>query len=560
VSGTAALLPNLARNQGRNRLFWAFMTLAVVFWLGYQLLWTYFEVILRQDVPDPFVGDIILFLHVVPMMAALALQPHAEQDNHTSRLGSLDFALLLISWVYLYFFAVVPWQYAYTDELTYSHNYNALYLTEKTVFLLGLAIVWRRSRRPWRTLYLNWFGASLMYSLSSYVANWAIAKRVYYTGSLYDVPLAISMAWVTAIGLLAQDSLPERILTRESKRHGVWVARVGMVAILSLPAFAAWSIFDSRTPPQVRTFRMVVTLITMMVMGWMVFLRQHLLDQELIRLLHTSQESFANLKRLQAQLIHSEKLASLGQLVGGAAHEINNPLTAMLGYSDLLAATPLSDEQRSLTKKIGQQVRRTKALVSSLLSFAKQVPAEKVRVDINLLAQTAIRLAPPQLRTRNIEIKLQLASPAPAVWGDSNLLLQVFLHIVSNAIHAMDGGGSGLLTIRTQSLNGSVIIEFLDSGTGMVQPDRVFDPFYTTKPVGQGTGLGLSACYGIIQEHEGRILCQNREEGGAIFRIELPALKAPAGDGNSSQPAHTTGASTALEKQPTTPLPLHSNS
>ena len=142
LSGTAALLPNIFRNQGRNRLFWALMTLGMVLWLSNQLLWIYFEVILGRDVPDPFVGDIVLFLHIVQMMAALALQPHMEQDERASRLGTLDFTLLLVWWVYLYSFAVLAWQYGFTDEQAYSRNLNVLYLTEKMVFLGGVALVW----------------------------------------------------------------------------------------------------------------------------------------------------------------------------------------------------------------------------------------------------------------------------------------------------------------------------------------------------------------------------------------------------------------------------------
>src|SRR2546422_9708113 len=382
LSGALALLPNTLATRGRTRLFWALMTLGLAFWLAYQLLWTYFEVFLRRDVPNPFVGDVILFLHIVPMMAALAMQPHVEQDDRTTRLGSLDFALLLIWWLYLYLFAVIPWQYASVNETIYEHNLNILYLTEKMVFLAGLVLMWARSRGAWKTIYAHWFGASLTYALSSYVANWAIERHIYHSGSLYDVPLVASMAWVTVIGVRALHLAPKQQSTRHSGGHGVWVARLGMITIFSLPLFAAWSVFDTATPPRVRTFRLVVTLGSMMVMGVMVFLKQHVLDRELLELLRASQESFENLRRLQAQLVQSEKLASLGQLVGGAAHELNNPLTAMLGYSDLLVATPLSGEQRLLAEKIGHQVRRTKSLVSSLLSFAKQVPSEKILLDI----------------------------------------------------------------------------------------------------------------------------------------------------------------------------------
>jgi hypothetical protein len=193
LSGTLSFLPNLLSTRGRTRLFWLLMTLGMFFWLVYQMLWTYFEVVLRQDVPNPFGGDVVLFLHLVPMMAALALQPHLEQDDRTTRLGSLDFTLLLVWWLYLYLFAVIPWQYAHTNETIYEHNLNIIYLTEKIVFLAGLGAAWWQSRDWWRTIYAHWFGASLLYALSSYVAPWAIEQHVYYLRTLHNVPSAASL-------------------------------------------------------------------------------------------------------------------------------------------------------------------------------------------------------------------------------------------------------------------------------------------------------------------------------------------------------------------------------
>ena len=534
LSGTMALLLAARASHGRARMFWAMMMLGVAFWSAYQSLWCYFELFLRKDVPNPFGGDVVLFLHLVPMTAALATQPHVEQDHRTTRLGSLDFAMLLIWWLYLYVVTVIPWQYVYRDETLYGHNLNILYLIEKIVFLGGLAVLWSRSGHSWKTVYASWFGCTLTYSLSSYLANWAIERKVYFSGSVYDVPLAASMAWVTWIGLGAIDSSPEQKPAGNSNGHGVWVARLGMVTVSSLPVFAGWSVFDASSPQPVRMFRLFVTLASMLALGTMVFFKQHLLDRELLSLLQASQRSFDDLRRVQAQLVQSEKLASLGQLVGGAAHELNNPLTAMLGYSELLTATTLNGEQRSLAQKIEYQIRRTRTLVSSLLSFAKQVPAEKTSLDINAMVQTAVKLYPPQLRTANVQVHTDLASDLPRVMGDSNQLLQVCLHITNNALHAMAETG-GALTVSTRASNGSVVIEFVDNGPGLQQPDRVFDPFYTTRPVGQGAGLGLSVCYGIIQEHQGKIFCQNRAEGGAKFRIELPvaAARDSSGDGYS---------------------------
>src|SRR5439155_1565948 len=243
----------------------------------------------------------------------------------------------------------------------------------------------------------------------------------------------------------------------QAEDHGVWIARLAMAAIFSLPLFAAWSLLESGAPPLVRGFRLVLTLGSMMVMGAMVFVKQHMLDGELMELLRASGHSYENLTRLQEQLVKSEKLASLGQLVGGAAHEINNPLTAMLGYSDLLAETSLSGEQRDLAERIGYEVRHTMFLVSSLLSFAKQVPGEKTLLDVNALAEMAIKLSQAHLHGRSIQLTSHLQPDLPQVRGDSNQLLQVWLHIINNAVHAMENT-AGALTIETRQQHGMVVL------------------------------------------------------------------------------------------------------
>ena len=525
LAGVIVLVPNILNNHGRVRWFWSFMTLGVGLWFAYQALWNYFEIWLHTDVPDLFLIDIILFLHLVPMMAAVALQPQHKADERTTRFGTLDFSLLLIWWIFLYLFAVIPWQYVSPDRAAYNQNLNALYLVEKIVLLGGLTISWvRSSSRSWRIIYAHWFGATLLYSLSSYLANWALGRNVYYSGSLYDIPLVASMAWVTGAGLVAFKLRPEQESVETRSRHRVWVARSGMVATSSLPLLAIWTLLQRGTLDAVRDFRLLLTLGTIMAMGVLVLLRQRLLDAELLSLLCASQDSIENLKRLQVQLVQSEKLAALGQLVGGAAHELNNPLTAILGYSDLIAATELTPQQRSLAEKIGHQVRRTKSLVGSLLSFARQMPGARTPIDLSSLAQTAIKLLQPQLRAHNVEVRGELAQGLPPIMGDSNQLLQTCIHIATNAIQALDEVGGGMLRISTRAEGRNVILEFSDNGPGAREPERVFDPFYTTKPVGQGSGLGLSFCYGVVQEHNGRIVCTNAPHGGAVFSIELPAI------------------------------------
>ena len=170
-------LPSVIFNTRRVRLFWALMGLGVVSWLGYQLLWTYIEVFQRREVPNLFAGDIIAFLHFVPMMAAVAQQPDVQQDERELRLGSLDFALLFLWWIFVYVYTVIPWQYVQPNDTAYSHNLNSAYLLEKIAFLVGLGVLWYRGSGLWKRVYKHWFWASALYSSSSYVANWALNRN-----------------------------------------------------------------------------------------------------------------------------------------------------------------------------------------------------------------------------------------------------------------------------------------------------------------------------------------------------------------------------------------------
>jgi two-component system NtrC family sensor kinase len=181
-----------------------------------------------------------------------------------------------------------------------------------------------------------------------------------------------------------------------------------------------------------------------------------------------------------------------------------------------------------LAAKISQQTKRVRSLVSSLLSFAKQVPSSKTPVDVNAILQTCLKMSQPQMEVARVASSIEMANPLPRVQADSNQLLQVFSHIINNAVNAMSERG-GSITVSTRCEGDLVIIQFADTGPGMAEPARVFDPFYTTRPVGQGIGLGLSACYGIIQQHGGKISGRNREAGGAIFQIDLPAFSQTAG-------------------------------
>ncbi len=532
----AGLLLNAGTPNWRRTLFWMLIAMSCTLWMAGQFQWTYYEVYLHKPVPDLNGWDIVFFLRGIPMMAALALRPHRRRGEIQLRFGYLDLVLLFTWWTFLYAFAVLPWIYASPVAAQYNYNYNLLANIQSLVIVGGLAALWLTSGGIWRIIYANLFGGATLYMLTSLVINVAIPAHTYYTGSLYDLPLLSHFLWYALAGVIAYenrdrlDALSENAYDSDpdsTSEENVWPARMAMVAVISLPVFAIYTLRFSHDDPAVRDFRLMATLIASVPLAFLIFLRTHLADRDRSLLLARSEQSIENLKRLQAQIVQSEKLVSLGQLAAGAAHEINNPLAAILGFSDLLADDlTVPDKARATASKIRDQARRTKTLVGNLLSFARQVPAERTLLDINTVVNNAVQLRALDLRSGTTRIELQLESVLPGVRGDGNQLMQVFFNIISNALEAMEAASGGVLTIKTIRDRGNVVILFSDTGPGLKDPQRVFDPFYTTKPVGKGTGLGLSICFGIVQEHGGKILSYNRQEGGAVFRVELPAVLA----------------------------------
>ena len=299
---------SLRAESPRARMFWGLMGLGLGMWCVMQLMWAYVEVYQRHEAPNPFFGDVVLFLHIVPMMAAVAIQPHVQQDDRTVRVGSLDFGLLLTWWLFLYLFVVIPWQYVHPAENVYGRSFDLLYVFEELVLVAGLWMVWRRSRGAWRKIYFEFFAASLLYCVSSLMASEAIDLHLYYTGSLFDVPLVAAMAWFARIGFIASevegDGSPEEMSTGG---YGIWKARLAMLAVFVTPLMMAWAQFDGDVPQPVRTYRLWLTIGIMAVMGALVFLKQHLLDQELLSLLRMSRHNLDEMCRLKDELENKEQ-------------------------------------------------------------------------------------------------------------------------------------------------------------------------------------------------------------------------------------------------------------
>jgi signal transduction histidine kinase len=511
-----------------TRRFWVLMASGYLLWACNAGGWIYYEVAKHRPFPDPCFMDLFLFLHFIPMIAAVGLLAHRRPPEQKFRVGTLDFVLLLVWWIFLYAFAVFPSQYVDLNVPVYDRNFGVLYLVESSVLIVALGIVARGAGAGWRNIYFHLMLANGLYAVSSQAVNVAIARGTYYTGSLYDVPLMGSVAWMAAAGLSARDwRLEATTLLQDSDRWGAASVRLSMLAIVSLPELGLWTYLRDESPAPSKTFRLFTVLTAMLALGVFMFVRQYLQDQTLIRLLEDSRRSFENEQRLQSHLVQREKLASLGQLVAGAAHEIDQPLNAIMELSEKLWSNErLSGEQDTWLRKIVDHSQRTRDLIANLLSFAQQSSGEKKLLDLGMLVQRSVQIRELQRREQNVRIESHLDPELPQVWGDGHQLFQAFVQIAENGLEALEEAGGGLLRVSAHARGEEVVVQFSDSGPGIKEPHRVFDPFYTTKPVGRGTGLGLSAVYGVVQDHGGHITCQNEPQGGATFTIRLPRARA----------------------------------
>ncbi|MDP3768287.1 MAG: ATP-binding protein, partial [Dehalococcoidia bacterium] len=238
---------------------------------------------------------------------------------------------------------------------------------------------------------------------------------------------------------------------------------------------------------------------------------------------------------MQERLLQSEKMVSVGQLVSGVAHELNNPLTGITGFAQLLLARELDESTKRDVETIHTEAERAAKIVQNLLSFARRKRAEKELANLNVLLERVLELRVYDLRVKNIDLELDLDPKLPETMVDANQIQQVFFNVIINAEQSMlAANGAGKLKVRSRRQDDVLRLSFQDDGPGMEAETlrRIFDPFFTTKETGEGTGLGLTISYGIIDEHAGRIWAESQPGRGTTFIIELPVVQgveAPAG-------------------------------
>ena len=533
AAATILAFQNFQRSHAHVRGFWLFVTLGCFMWLAGLCLWSTYEIVLRRAVPDIPAADILLFLKLLPLTTALALEPHKGHDSRFRAFGLLDVSILILYSLYLYAFSVFAYRLVPGGIDLYNFHFNVADAVGNQIFVLVAAVALFRAQGPWRGLYRVYFLAAALYCIASDVANAAIDRGVYYTGSFYDVPVTASLAAVVCMIWIGR-SVPQdaQAVFSESGEHepprrlAFFSSHLAMLVTLSTPVIGIWLLRRGFSTSPIFVFRLEITLLTIFLLTLLLSIKQLLLTTTLIGTLQRLSDTYSSISRFMDQLTQNQKLASLGELVAQVAKQIKSAMAVIRELVIRVTSPPNTGPPiRSMARKIGQYAQRTDDLVENMLRFAQETPLQLAPVEVRSLIESALHLS-RIAKFPHIFVAVEQEGTTPLVQGDSSQLLHVFVQIISNAIDALEDTGGGGLKISLRPSERGLHIEFADSGNGIAEPERVFEPFYTTKPVGKGTGLGLSTCYGILQQHGGEIFCANRASGGALFTVVIPVAPA----------------------------------
>jgi hypothetical protein len=359
---------NFSVLRGVLPLFWKLMAAGFVQLLLSQVYWFYYDSASRHSTPSSVLGDVLFILAHVFFLFAFLLRPHSSSAGSNLTLRHLDFALLTLWWLTLYAYFAIPWQMVMRDFFRYNPANYTLDFVQHLAIILGLLVVCYRGVGPWRVFYGSYALAFILIAAGNLILNVAINRGIYDSGGFLDTPFHFSLLLFTASATFGPSLEPREDKTPDREiQQSLWTARIAMVAILTLPVIAFLGAIEKQVPANVASFRLYVIFGSLSLLSALVFRKLSLLTRELTHLVRLSRASLENLKSVQARATHAEKLAALGRLAAGATHEISNPLTAILGYSEILTDLPsLAPPDRESARIIQQQVHRAQAAVTGL--------------------------------------------------------------------------------------------------------------------------------------------------------------------------------------------------
>jgi signal transduction histidine kinase len=532
----AQLIPPLAyaaltlwlgrRSRGQVSVFWNLNAVYALMWSFGQVVWTYYDVT-AGGVPVISPTDPLFFVSSIPLAAALYGRPERDRPRWLFDIVLLDIILIALfsAFIYIYFIVTI----AVTDgrEDLYNNNLTQLLNARNLLLAVWAAWLWHTAGSPaWRRM-LGVYAVGLAVTFAAGIVYDLVDRLgVYIPGALWDLMFMVPYVLMALAAAMAYDAKlfePEEEAPALSKLP--MVSLIAITLLVAIPAIDEISRRLLTVSPATESLRTHVALAMMIPFGIVVVVREFLSRRALIR-------AGQDLATTRQRLVQREKLAAVGQLVSGVAHELNNPLQGVLGHMELLRATGAFPKQlRKEVQTIYREADRAAKIVRNLLVFAGSRRLTRRSVSLNGVLQKVLALRASAHRAASIEVVRHYDEHLPRVQSDPLLLHQVFLNMVMNAEHAIAAtGDAGRLEVTTEvAPSGDRIVAHVrDSGTGIPANTltRIFEPFYTTKDVGKGTGLGLAIAYGIVQEHGGHISAANHPDGGAIFTVELPTARA----------------------------------
>jgi signal transduction histidine kinase/ActR/RegA family two-component response regulator len=526
----------LARqSRSQVRVFWNLNAIHAVTWATGQVVWTYYD-LFRGGVPAISPTDPLFFVSSIPLAAALYGRPERDRPRWLFDIVLLDLVLIALfsAFVYIYFVVSI----AVTDgrEDLYKDNLTQLLNARNLLLALWATYVWwTSSSTPWRRVLGVYATGLALTFLGGLVYGAVQARGTYAPGALWDI---VFMAPYVAMLLAAAVAYDEKLFEPEEEAPAL--SKLPVVSLIAIALLVAIPVIDLiarrflEVSAATESLRIRLALAMLIPFGLVVVAREFLSRRALIR-------AGQDLASAREQLVQKEKLAAVGQLVSGVAHELNNPLQGVLGYAELMLATKPPSLGTEELRAIRDNANRAAGIVRNLLTFAGRTESARGWQQMNRIVRDAVATREPHLIGAGIDLKLRVADRLPLVYVDHKRLEDVIIKLVDNAeaaiklrrsgqsfqaTHPERARGEIVITTRLEGEPDRILVDVADNGSGLKEEDltRVFDPFFTTREVGQGTGLGLSVCYGIIQEHGGNITARNRTTGGAEFTVELPVM------------------------------------
>ena len=520
-------------SRGQVRTFWNLNAVHGVTWATGQAVWTYYDLVLG-GVPTISPTDPLFFVSSLPLFAALYGRPERDRPRWLFDIVLLDIALIALFSAFVYIYFVVTITVTDGREDLYHDNLTQL-LNVRNLLLAGWATyVWRTSNPgPWQRM-LGFYAAGLSVAfLGGLVYDIVESAGGYFPGALWDIAFMAPYVLMLIAAAMAHD---EKLFEPEERAPAL--SRLPVVSLIAITLLVAIPVIDEvarrllDVSPATELLRTRVALTMMIPFGIVVVVREFLSRRALLR-------AGLDLATTKEQLVQKEKLAAVGQLVSGVAHELNNPLQGVIGYAELmLAAKPAEAEE---LQAIRDNANRAAGIVRNLLTFAGRTSSARSWQQLNVIVTDAVATCRPQLSAAGIDVRLVLAERLPIVYVDERRLGDVIVNLIQNAEAAITARREGtspspivppsargeiVVSSRLDSTAERIIVDVADNGSGLKPEDlsRVFDPFFTTREVGKGAGLGLSVCYGVVREHGGHISASNARTGGAVFSVELPVM------------------------------------